>query len=121
MSNAMEMNWNNIESTLGGNETVFIDCWNPEEPNLKEWQPAFDKAAVANKDVIFARINTIEEPGLAEALGIAKTPTLMIVKKRMDILQKTGPLEEETLLDLIQLVRDLDVDELALHPCPNDE
>ncbi|HIF16085.1 MAG TPA: thioredoxin [Candidatus Poseidoniales archaeon] len=121
MSNAMEMNWNNIESTLGSNETVFIDCWNPEEPNLKEWQPAFDKAAVANKDVVFARINTIEEPELAEALGIAKTPTLMVVKKRMDILQKIGPLGEETLLDLIQVVRDLDVDELALRTCPHDE
>jgi hypothetical protein len=39
----------------------------------------------------------------------------------MDILQKIGPLGEETLLDLIQVVRDLDVDELALRTCPHDE
>lgn len=117
----MDMNWENAEMTLGGNETIFIDIWSPEDAPSTNFHPVFEKVAAKHEDVAFARINTHEEPGLAEALGIARTPTLMVVKKRQDILQKTEGIEEQTLDDLVEVVREIDVDELILQALSNQD
>jgi thioredoxin 1 len=115
------MDWKNIEATLVDNETVFIDIWNPNDSIEDEFQPVFNKVADDHQDVKFARINTDTEPDLARALGVENTPTLMVVKKRMDILQKTEQLGEQMLQDLVEVVRGIDVDELLLRTCPADD
>ena len=115
------MDWKNIEATLVDNETVFIDIWNPNDTMETGFQPVFNKVADDHKDVKFARINADIEPDLARALGVESTPTLMVVKKRMDILQKTEKLGEQMLQDLVEVVRGIDVDELMMSTCSVDE
>ena len=107
------MDWENIEETLAENETVFIDIWMPDDPIHEAFQPAFNKVADDNQDVKFARINAGVEPDLVKALGVDTTPTLMVVKRRVDILQKTDNLEEQTLQDLVEVVRCLNVDDMV--------
>lgn len=113
MSKTLEMDWNNIEETLLENETVFIDIRNPNDSLNDEFHPAFNKVAAENTDVKFARINAGLEPDLVKALGVNSTPTLMVFKKRVDILQKTDELEEQTLQDLVEVVRFLNIDEMV--------
>jgi len=112
------MDWKNIEATLVDNETVFIDIWNPNDSLGEDFQPVFNKVAGEHADVKFARINADIEPDLAKALGVESTPTLMVVKKRMDILQKTEHLGEQMLQDLVEVVRGIDVDEMLLSTSP---
>ena len=121
MNRALDINWNNIESTLSEHETVFIDIWDPDNNTSNDFQPVFNKVSMEHKDLAFVRLNIQEQPDLTIALGVGDAPLLMVVKKRIDILQKSERIEEQTLQDLIEVVREIDVDEIVLRACRDED
>lgn len=74
--------------------------------------PVFEKASDAHTDIVFAKVDTEAEPGLAQAFQISSIPTLMAIRDGVVLYSQAGALPEQGLDQLIQAVRDVDMDEV---------
>ena len=72
--------------------------------------PIFDRVAAKNPDVVWGKLNTQDEPDLAGGLRIQAIPTLMIFRDRVLVFRESGVLPESALTELVQKVRELDMD-----------
>jgi thioredoxin 1 len=72
--------------------------------------PIFEKASEDNTDIVFGKIDTEAERGLSAAAGITSIPTLMAFKDGSLVFAQPGALPAPALAELIQAVRDLDID-----------
>ena len=76
------------------------------------FKPVFEKAAEANPDITFAKVDTEAEQGLASALGISSIPTLMVFRDDVLVYREAGALPASALNSLIEQVRGLDMAEV---------
>ena len=63
-------------------------------------------------DVIFAKINTEEEPQLGRMFNIRSIPTTIAFKEQIGVFMQPGALPEAALRDLVVMLKDLDMDEV---------
>ena len=66
--------------------------------------------AARHPDLVFAKVNTEIEQGLAGAFEIRSIPTLMVLRDKVLLFSQAGALPEAALEDLIRQVRTLDMD-----------
>ena len=66
--------------------------------------------AARHPDLVFGKVNTEVEQGLASAFEIRSIPTLMILRDRVLLFSEPGALPEMALEDLIRKVRALDME-----------
>ncbi len=109
---ALQLNQDCFEQTISQDGIVLIDFWAPWCGPCRMFGPIFDKAAAANPDLVFAKLNTQDEQQLAGSLGIQSIPTLMIFRDGILLFRQPGALPEQALDDLIGQVRALDMDEV---------
>lgn len=102
----------NIKETIETNETVFIDFWAPWCGPCKRFAPIFEAAAAKNGDMKFTKVNTDDEQELAAQFGIQSIPTLGVFKDKELIFLQPGALPEEVLEEVIQKVREVNMDEV---------
>lgn len=69
-------------------------------------------AAERHPDVTLAKVDTEAEQGLASAASITSIPTLMAFKDKTLVFSQPGALNAADLEELIQAVKNLDVDKL---------
>ena len=74
--------------------------------------PIFEQAAAANPDLVFAKVDTEAQQGLAGAFSIMSIPTLMVFREQVLVFSQPGALPAAALDDLISQVRALDMDEV---------
>ena len=72
----------------------------------------FEAVSAKHPDIVFAKIDTAAEQGLAQAAGISSIPTLMAIRDGIVVFSQAGALPEPNLTNLVQAVRDVDMDEL---------
>ena len=73
-------------------------------------RPTFTKASDKHPDVVFAKVDTEAEQALAAAAEIRSIPTLMAFKKGKLVFNQAGALPPAALEQLIQQVKDFDID-----------
>ncbi|QEV21569.1 thioredoxin [Streptomyces alboniger] len=113
MSNAtLELTKENFDRTVTDNEFVLIDFWASWCGPCKQFAPVYEKAAEANPDLVFAKVDTEAQPELAAAFNIQSIPTLMIVRDQVAVFAQPGALPEAALTDVIGQARNLDMDEV---------
>ncbi len=56
----------------------------------RQFAPVYEKAAEANPDLVFAKVDTEAQPELAAAFDIQSIPTLMIVRDQVAIFAQPG-------------------------------
>ena len=78
----------------------------------KQFAPTYEKASEKHTDVTFAKLDTEANQQLASALEIQAIPTLMAFRDGILIYQNAGALPPAALDDLIQQVKDLDMDDV---------
>ena len=100
----------NFESTVTSNDVVLVDFWAAWCGPCRMFAPVYEKAALAHPDIVFGKVDTEAEQTLSAAAQISSIPTLMAFKGGTLVFSQPGALPAAALAQLIEAVRDLDVD-----------
>jgi thioredoxin 1 len=98
--------------TIEGDGIVLVDFWASWCGPCRMFAPVFEKAAEANPDIVFGKVDTEEEQALAGSLGIRSIPTLMIFRDGILLFNQAGALPGHALDELVGKVRELDMDDV---------
>ena len=105
----LELNEENFEQTILNNDFVIIDFWAPWCGPCKGFAPVFEAASEKHEGVVFAKINTEEERGLAGHFQIRSIPTLMIFREKVIIYAQPGALPAGAFDDLVARAKEVDM------------
>jgi thioredoxin 1 len=108
----VELTQDNFESTVTGNPMVIVDFWAPWCGPCKGFAPVFEAAAEKHPDVVFAKVNTDVEQGLAGHFGIRSIPTLMLFREEVIVFMQSGALPAAGLESVLSQAKALDMDQV---------
>ncbi len=102
----------NLDDTINKNDIVVIDFWAPWCGPCQTFKPIFEQAAEKHEDAMFASCNTEEQSELAAMFQIQSIPTLVVFREGIGIFGQPGMLPAEALDELMDKVRELDMEEV---------
>jgi thioredoxin 1 len=102
----------NFNTTIEENGIVLVDFWATWCGPCRAFAPVFEKAAVANPDIVFGKVDTEDQQQLAGAFQIRSIPTLMIFRDQVLLYAQPGALPAHALDELIEKVREIDMDDV---------
>jgi thioredoxin 2 len=98
-----------FQAAINDDTPLIVDFWAPWCGPCKSFAPVFEAEAAEHPDVTFAKINTDEQPEIAEALGIRSIPTLMVFREKVLLFRQAGALGREQLSELVKQLKALDM------------
>lgn len=107
-----ELNSDNFNDTIQGNDIVIIDFWAEWCGPCKSFAPTYEMASENHADVVFGKVNTEEQTELGQACQIRSIPTLMIFREQILLFNQAGALAPAQLEDVIEKVKELDMDQV---------
>ena len=106
----IELTESNFEKTSTSNDIVIVDFWAPWCAPCRNFAPVYESTSEKYPEIVFAKVNTEEERGLAGNFQIRSIPTLMIFREQIVIFSQPGSLPAAALEDIIEKVKALDMD-----------
>ena len=91
---------------------VLIDFWAAWCGPCRQFGPVFERVSEENPDITFAKVDTEDQPELAQMYGVSSIPTLVAYRDGIPVFGQPGALPENVLKDLVEQVRGLDMDEV---------
>ena len=101
-----------FEQTVTDNDIVLVDWWAAWCGPCRMFGPVFEAASQAHPDIVFGKVDTEAERGLAGAAQIMSIPTLMAFRGGVLVFSQPGALPAPALEELIEAVQALDMDEV---------
>jgi len=102
----------NFESTVTGNKMVIVDFWAPWCSPCKGFAPVFEAMSEKHPDVVFAKVNSDDEQGLAAHFGVRSIPTIMLFREEVIVFMQAGALPEAGLESVLNQAKALDMDQV---------
>jgi thioredoxin 1 len=101
-----------FHDTVTGPGITLVDWWASWCGPCRMFAPVFQDASEQHPDITFGKIDTEDQPELSAAARISSIPTLMAFRDGILVFSQPGALPAAALKQLIQAVRDLDMDEV---------
>ncbi len=109
---AIALTRDTFEETLTRPGIAFVDWWASWCGPCRMFAPVFKAASDKYPEITFGKVDTEDQPALAGAARITSIPTLMAFRDGILVFSQPGALPAAALEQVIQAVRDLDMDEV---------
>jgi thioredoxin 1 len=108
----LELTEQTFADTVGGNEIVLVDFWASWCGPCRTFAPVYENVSEDNPDIVFAKVDTEAEQGLAGYFQISSIPTLMAIRDGVVLYSQAGALPQPALENLVQAIRDVDMEDV---------
>ena len=108
----VSLTMDNLENTVLENDIVLIDFWADWCQPCKTFGPVFEKISENHPDVVFGKVDTDAQQEVAAQFGIRSIPTLAIFREQILLFNQAGALTESVLEQIVERVKDLDMNEV---------
>jgi thioredoxin 1 len=98
-----------FESMVTSNDIVLVDFWASWCGPCRMFAPVYEEASKKHRDIVFGKVDTEAEQGLAAAARITSIPTLMAFRDGILVFSQPGALPAAALEQVIEGVRGLDM------------
>ena len=104
MGSILELNNENFETeVLNGDKNILVDFWAPWCGPCRMQTPILEKIASSDDiDVVIAKLNTDDNPTIAQKMGIISIPTLILFKDGKEAERFVGVQPEDVLRDKLK-------------------
>jgi thioredoxin 1 len=101
-----------FEDNITRQGITLVDWWASWCGPCRMFAPVFEAASEKHQDITFGKIDTEAQQALAGAAQITSIPTLMAFRDGILVFSQPGALPAASLEQVIQAVRDLDMDDV---------